>query len=345
MLEILQQFIPQLSRKELVTLIDQLKAALAEEIATPACDLEACPRCGCMDFTKKGVEPDGTQRYLCKGCERTFSAKTHNLLANSKLKPAVWMTFAECMADDLSLRESATRCGVSLYTSWFMRMRVCEIMARRLQAPRKGVFHVDETLVADNLSGNQDKSWFTLPRKPRRNGQDGRHERRGRSKEHIVVECGINEYGDCFCDAIDRGSPGKGALGLNLLERIPKGSTIVSDAHPSYRGLSDGITHEVIDLNDPTTGNINMVNALHSRLKGFLRGFHGVSTKRLQRYLDWFCYIEQYKRSDMDRRRLLYDHEANGRYYSTRKLMHLEVGTFMVYWTSGSRRKVNSGLT
>ena len=26
------------------------------------------------------------------------------------------------------------------------------------------------------------------------------------------MECGVNEYGDCFCDAIDRGSAGAGAL-------------------------------------------------------------------------------------------------------------------------------------
>ena len=29
-----------------------------------------------------------------------------------------------------------------------------------------------------------------------------------------------------------------------------------------------------------------MVNALHSHLKAFLRRFNGVSTRRLQRYLD-----------------------------------------------------------
>ena len=40
--------------------------------------------------------------------------------------------------------------------------------------------------------------------------------------------------------------------------------------------------------------------------------FHGVATRRLQRYLDWFCYVEQFKHGDMDRRELLFEHEAEG---------------------------------
>lgn len=40
---------------------------------------------------------------------------------------------------------------------------------------------------------------------------------------------------------------------------------------------------------------------------------HGVATRRLQRYLDWFCYVEQFKRGNMDRRELLFEHEAKGK--------------------------------
>ena len=63
-----------------------------------------------------------------------------------------------------------------------------------------------------------------------------------------------------------------------------------------------------------------MVNALHSRLEGFLAPFHGVATRRLQRYLDWFCYVEQFKHGDMDRRELLFEHEAEGTYWTTRRM-------------------------
>ena len=333
MYEILQQFIPQLSHDEKVGLLNALKAALAEGLARSESSPVACPRCGDMDFVKKGRGSDGTQRYSCKGCNKTFSGKTYGLLANSKLHAKTWMVFAECMADSLSLRESAARCGISLYTSWFMRMRVCEVMRRCNQPARKGTFHVDDTLVRDSLSGNHEHAWFKMPRKAYRNGQDGARSRKGRSKAQIAVECGINEYGDCFCEALERGAPSAGILAMSLARKIPEGSTVISDGLPSYEYAAQGFKHIVIDPKDPDTGNINMVNALHSRLKSFLRLFKGISTRRLQRYLDWFCYKEQFKSSDMDRRKLLFSHELDGRYFLTRALTHLEIPSLLVFWT------------
>lgn len=335
MKNILSQFIGQLTRDEKIELLEDLKSAIAEELADGGRrDPRECPRCGCPQFTKKGVGRDGGQRWLCRGCGQTFSAKTMGLLSRSKLPAATWAAFAECMADCLSLRESAARCGVSLYTSWFMRMRVCEVMERRTSPARAGTFHVDATMIRENLSGNHSRSgFFRMPRKPHRNGRDGRRGAGGRSKKSFCVVCGINEQGDCFCRADARGAEGAGELGLLLMAEVPAGSTIVTDGHNSYPlACADVFEHVAVDPRDPSTGNIAMVNALHSRLKGFLRPMHGVSTRRLQRYLAWFCYREQFKNSDADRRSLLYDHEVSGIYVYTRELTHIEVHPDFCWW-------------
>jgi len=340
---ILSQFASQLTLDEKVRLVGELKAAIAEELAASrGSDPDSCPRCGCPNFVKKGRDADGAQRWLCRGCAQTFSAKTGNLLALSKLAPGVWMAFAECMADALALRETARRCGVSLYTAWFMRMRVCEVMSSRTPAPRPGTFHVDGMLVRDNLSGNVKRSaLLEMPRKRHRNGQDGK----GRRKEQIVVECGVNELGDCFCDVVGRGSAGAAEVRGCLQARIPDGSSLVTDGHPSYEWGAAPWPRRAVDPRDPSTGNINMVNALHSRLREFLAPFHGVATRRLQRYLDWFRWVEHFKNGDMDRRELLYGHEVAGKYVKTRFWTHLEIGNIMVYWTRQYPRNVNRGLT
>ena len=166
MKSIVSQFMLQLSHEEKLELLADLKAAIADEIAGFPEEPDGYPRCGCPAFVKKGRDADGAQRRACKGCGRTFPANSGSLLANSKLGPSVWMAFAECMADALSLRESAERCGVSLYTSWFMRMRVCEVMRSLLLPARAGTFHVDGTLVRDNLSGNLKSSSLELVRAP-----------------------------------------------------------------------------------------------------------------------------------------------------------------------------------
>ena len=182
MKSIASQFMLQLSHEEKLELLADLKAAIADEVSCVPRKLDSCPRCGCPDFVKKGRDAAGSQRWACKGCARTFSAKSGSLLANSKLGPCAWMAFAECMADGLPLRESAARCGVSLYTSWFMRMRVCEVMRRLLLPARAGTFHVDGTLVRDNLSGNLKNSRLELVRGRHRNGQDGRRGRGGAAR-------------------------------------------------------------------------------------------------------------------------------------------------------------------
>ena len=292
MKDIVSQFAMQLTLAEKRELVAELKGAIAEELASRACGPAGpsrCPRCGSPSFVRKGRDRDGGQRWLCRGCARTFSARTRGLLASSKLPASAWMSFAECMADALPLRETAARVGVSLYTAWFMRMRVCEVMALRTPGCRPGTFHVDGTLVMGSMKGNLGRSGILrLPRRRHRNGRDGRRASRGRSKEWVVVECGFAARG--------------------------------------YR-------HAEVDLRDPSAGDINMVNALHSRLKAFLRRFNGVSTRRLQRYLDWFRYAEAFKGGGMDGRERLFMHEAEGRYWKTRRFTHLECCDAMVYWT------------
>lgn len=339
---ILQQFLPQLTHEEKLELLDALKAVIAEEISSDGpSDLSVCPYCGCPSTSKKGYLSDGSQRWLCKGCAQTFSSRTMGVLSRSKLSAQTWMIFAECMADMLTLRESARRCSVSLYTAWFMRMRVCEVMSYRLAPARTGTFQIDDTHFVKSLSGNHKRSiWFNMPRKPHRNGSDGRKKGGSRSKNRIDISCGINEFGDCFCELVSEGIASKAEAYLIVGEKIPEGSKVILDGDLSYASaLKDyfihdlrGITHTTINPKDPDTGNINMINALHSRLKKFISTFNGISTRRMQRYLDWFCWREQFRRSDVDKRSLLFTHECEGRYWRTRQLTHLELRPFVSYW-------------
>ena len=100
-------------------------------------------------------------------------------------------------------------------------------------------------------------------------------------------------------------------------------------------GALGGRPHEVRGSRE-----LGAVNSLHSRLKAFVGRFNGVSNRRLQRYLDWFCYREQFRNGPSDRRELLYSHAASGRYVCTRELVHLEPRPFFSCvnrWTVGER--------
>lgn len=328
-----EQLAARMTNPERRLMIGRLRELIAEEVAGGA-RADRCPTCGCAARVRKGHDRDGTQRWLCKGCARTYSDKSMGLLSRSKLSPAVWMEFAECMADVLPLRETAFRCGVSLYTAWFMRMRVCEVLGYRILGKcRAGTYHVDGTYLVGSLKGNHGRSaWFRLGRRPHRNGRDGRRGSRAKSAGRCCVVCGVNELGDEFCIAVSEGAPSGIDCQIAVERSVPEGSTVVTDGHLGYRFADRLYTHVVVDPKDPSTGNINMVNALHSRLKAFLGRFKGVSTRRLGRYLAWFAYADQVRGDCVDRRGLLFGAEVDGRYKMSRRLTHMEARRIDVYY-------------
>lgn len=329
----IRQFASQMSLAEKEALANDLKSMIAEELAAAPGEPRRCPHCGSPSFVRKGRGPDGSQRWLCRGCARTFSAKTKGLIARSKLPLGTWMAFAECMADALPLRECAERCGVGLATAWFMRMRACECMAARLAPFRaEGRCQIDSTYLDENLSGNHSKSpSFSMPRAPRKNGRGVR--RSGISNDKVCVSCGVNELGDSFCDLGCRGRESIEDVAAMLAGKVGGASTVATDRHTSYvKGLARlGAAHE---RHDPAEGfgPLNLVNALHSRLKAFLAPFNGVSTRRLQNYLDWFCYREQFRNPEADKRRALFLDVSEGRYETTRRGCALTPHPFMDYW-------------
>lgn len=316
-----------LTLEEKRALLEDLREAIARELDPGRPEPDRCPWCGCAERSRKGRDRDGARRWLCKGCGRTFSAKSMGVLAYSKLPPESWMSFAECEADLLTLRDAAARVGVCLSTAWFMRMRVHEVMASRLQPFRaRSRSQVDGTYLPESFSGNH-RGAFGLPRAAHRNGRDAR--RGGRVRLSVCVLCGANDLGDAFARLASRGKPSGPDLFFALEGAVGEGSLVETDGWAGYRRELPalGAAHA-----EAPSRRLAMVNSLHSRLKGFLARFRGVSTRRLQGYLDCFCYREQHRSPQVDRRELIYLDECEGSYLHTRRALADVPRPFVVDW-------------
>ncbi len=137
-------------------MLELLLEAMSGELA-PSGEPDRCPRCGCAHVVRKGRDADGGQRWLCRGCGRTFRASTGMVLATTKLPASAWRLYARLMVAGATLRDGAAACGVSLRTSFSMRHRLLEVMERSLPAFEAGpgcAVQADETLLPDSLSGN-----------------------------------------------------------------------------------------------------------------------------------------------------------------------------------------------
>jgi len=74
---------------------------------------------------------------------------------------------------------------------------------------------------------------------------------------------------------------------------IDKDILLVTDGHAAYRAFAReaGISHQAVNvragIRAQSAAHVQNVNAYHSRLRGWLRIFHGVATRYLPNYLGW----------------------------------------------------------
>lgn len=264
------------------------------------------------------------------------------MLALSKLPAATWASYVEGMTAGESLARPAARCGVCVKTSWFMRMRVLEAMRSQLQPMRGGdgvSAQADELYLNESFSGRRSG----MPRGPHASGHGVRS--RGMSSLKVAVVAVVNDLGDCTAVLAARGRPGAEQIRAGLAPARVAGSEVSTDMHSSYAaplaeaGAASRNRYGAADAGEDELG---MVNALHERLRGFLWRFRGVSTRRLQRYLWWFCWEEHASRSDASREAMLRSHVANGSYVSTRRDLEEEPQPFWDFWESRDESDVSN---
>jgi transposase-like protein len=81
-----------------------------------------CPHCGNQSVQRWG-KSGGTQRYRCRGCRRTFNALTGTAFA--RLRSAnLWVDYRAAMAERLSIRQAAEKCGIDPSTAFRWRRRL-----------------------------------------------------------------------------------------------------------------------------------------------------------------------------------------------------------------------------
>ena len=193
---------------------------------------------------------------------------------------------------------------------------------------------IDGMYLNESLCGNWNKSSsFSMPRPSHINGCGVTTQ--GISNEKTCVVCGVNDLGDCFCELTSRGRATAEDLYRVLKDKVGSASIVATDKHRSYTKAFERLNvtfHKTVDAKDRSSGTINMVNSLHARLREFLLPFHSVSTRRLQNYLNWFCYIEQFRKSDADKRETLFKDTISGHYQTTRRQYALDAIPFREYW-------------
>jgi len=275
-----------------ITISDDLQSFLVE---TRFASEGLCIYCHGKHVVKNGKRKDGIQRYLCRECHRSFIPSSDSITSRTRKSITVWAAYLKCMMDRKTLKQCSDECHVSMSTAFAWRHKILDTLSELTEKTYlTGVVEADETFFNVSFKGNHKRSQdFSMPRKAHKRGNDVHS--KGLSSDKVCVPCAVNDTGISYAKP---GKPGKissdcitGIFG----KRIAPHAVLCTDKERAYLDLAGQNELNLIQMDtdcrtvskEGRDYGIQRINAYHSRLKQFIRGFHGVSTKHLGNYIVW----------------------------------------------------------
>jgi len=265
--------------------------SLLDKLGRDRIESFGCPHCSSAEVRRWG-RASGKPRYRCLTCGKTFNPLTGTPLAGLHHQER-WADQAQALIAGDTVSKAAERCRIAYTTAFRWRHRF--LAALNLDKPQRlsGIVEADETFILESFKGKRGE----LARPARKRG--GKASKRGLSSEQIPVLVARDRSGatiDAVLPHLDIAS-----MTAVLGQVITRGSELCCDGGKAISGFARraGIkTHVLPAPGAPMPGapqfHINNVNAYHSRLKEWMRRFHGVATDNLPNYLSWRRTIEAF---------------------------------------------------
>ena len=271
--------------------------------------MKRCPHCQSENIVKNGLNPKNRQKYLCKNCRAVLLPTTGTMFSHSKIKYSEWEAFIGCELQGLTLEAESVIVGLHKTTCFNMRHRLYSAVSLlQKDMVLSGEIEFDPTYTKINLKGTKPEN---MPRisKPR-----GKHQTSVIGKNLT----GTSHHKICIVSAVDENDNillKIAGLGTESIEKFnkftrhfkfTKKSLIISDDKDAIRNFASlhKVNIDVIpsvggkDLHMTPNGNtLASINEIHSEIKDMIRRKHGVSTRHLQRYLDFLIFKKKLRYS------------------------------------------------
>lgn len=278
--------------------------------ATGSAAQRRCPACGESAVIRHGsfrmASGQRVQRYLCKSCWRTFSPNT-GTPAHRIHKQRAWREMIELLADNLPLRQVASRLNIALSTAFRWRHRALAVLAQKPRTQLEGRVCVGCFYIRYSEKGsricNGPGSWGYdhWLRKgvldPTRTDQRFRLLADGRPNVILVAQ---NEQGyQLFHLGQGRVTADRLATGLKALLR--PGSEVYAYQQRHFEAACRQSNLQFRDANralallyDRKTEAEEYwadLPAAPEYAYGWFRQFNGIATRYLEHYMVWYCEV------------------------------------------------------
>ena len=251
----------------------------------------ACPNCQApAELLHPWGRSHGLARMRCQACGKTSNALTGTPLAHLRHREQ-WLRYAQALIEGVSVREAAQRCGVATNTAFRWRHRFLAGACSHRAAHEGGIVEADETFFRQSCKGQRH-----LWRRARQRGGPGAY---GERVAVLVVRDRSGHTADFRLEQVDASH-----VTAVLRPLVDQDAVLCTDGAQVYKTVARalGLTHRAINLQrriHVVNGafHIQNVNAYDSRLKAWMRRFHGVATRYLENYLGWRRMLERYLQS------------------------------------------------
>ncbi len=208
-------------------------------IETRLTDGKACIYCEGSRVVKNGTRKDGTQRYLCRDCGKSFIPSSHSVTSRTRKRLSVWADYLRCMMDRKTLKESAEECQISVSTAFAWRHKILDALQELAgRACLDGTVEADETYFNVSYKGNHTKSRdFTMPRPAHKRGDDVHT--KGLSSEKVCVPCAVSDRGIAYAKPVKLGKVSSECIKAAYDQVISPGAVLCTDREKAYLALAE----------------------------------------------------------------------------------------------------------
>ena len=246
-------------------------------------DIKQCPFCGSINFIKYGHKKDGTQKYICKDCNRQFTPLTNTIFDSKKIPISEWIEYLLHLFEFHSINSSAYDNRNSPTTGKYWLLKVFEVL--------KGIQDnvvLDGTIYLDETYFTKIKSQVMV--------KDGK-KLRGISRNKIGVGVACNNTKSIFI-VTGTSKPSRKSTKDTYSSHIERGATLIHDDEHSHNILIEELelkskvysTKETKNLKDKENP-LYPVNNLHLLLKQFIKNHGAYDREYLQDWLNLFWFI------------------------------------------------------